>query len=335
MLRDRNHKSILMRPLERLAGLPSPYGLVEGLGCIHRERRGPGRGGTPVPYLPKDGLVNDGVDEELTLGFAGDILDTKGLPAEPADDVVGFFADCDALIGNFESIITDLPGHGTSVRHDRRIVDALKRVFPPGSTYLSIANNHAGDYPADVLFESVDLLESRGFNVFGWNERPFVDVGGEVRVVGATDWSNAACDSVHMLEGALTPSLRKEGSLNILFPHWGYELELHPRRSMVRKAGDWVGMGFDAIIAHHGHTPRSIFALDGDGTRPRAPVADSLGDFICGFEREWYHYGIVMKLGVGRMPDGRKAVGRLRWEYCETRPRDGAVTTRLRADLPL
>jgi hypothetical protein len=86
----------------------------------------------------------------MTLRFVGDILDTKGLSSEINGDVVRFFSDCDVMIRNFESIITDLPGHGTSVRHVLQIIDALEGIFPPHSTYLSIANNHAGDYPADV-----------------------------------------------------------------------------------------------------------------------------------------------------------------------------------------
>jgi hypothetical protein len=334
MLRDKNHKSILMRPLERLSGLPSPYNFLEGLGCLYRESHGPSRRGVRIPCLPKDGLINKGIEEELTLGFVGDILDTKGLPAEIGEDVVRFFDDCDAVVGNFESVITDLPGHGTSVRHVPQIIDALEKIFPPQSTYLSIANNHAGDYPPEVLFDSVRKLEERGFNVFGWNERPFADIGDSVRIVGATDWSNASCDSVYMLNNKKTPLLKKENAHNILFPHWGYELELYPRRSMMRKSKSWIDQGFDVVIAHHGHTPRAIYAVENKRGGPSTLVADSLGDFVCGFTPEWYHYGIVMKIGLGKDAADKRAVGRLCWEFCETRPVNGVVRTSLRRDFP-
>jgi hypothetical protein len=336
MFRDKNHKTILMRPLERLSGLPSPYGFFEGLGILYREKYGPNRRrGVKVPYLPKKTVINDGVREELMVGFVGDILDTKGLPAVISEDAIRFFDGCDAVVGNFESIITDQPGHGTSVRHIPEIIDTLERFFPPNSTYLSIANNHAGDYPAEVLFDSIHKLEDRGFHVFGWNERPFIDIGGSLRVIGATDWSNAACDSVFMLDDRVIPALQKADAYNILFPHWGYELELLPRRSMLRKAAAWSRKGFIAIIAHHGHTPRAIYPIDVPEGQPRTLAADSLGDFICGFEPEWYHFGMVARMGLGKDELGRRAVGSLCWEFCETRPDNGVVTTRLHPDLCL
>jgi hypothetical protein len=334
MFLDKNHKSILMRPLERLSGLPSPYNFFEGLGCMYREKHGPSHHkGIRAPYSPKTGMVNEGVKEELAIGFVGDILDTKGIPAVISEDLIRFFDGCDAVVGNFESIITDLPGHGTSVRHIPEIIDTLENFFPPRSTYLSVANNHAGDYPATVLFDSIHRLEERGYRVFGWNERPFVDIGESLRIIGATDWSNAACESVYMLDNRKTPQLRKVDAYNILFPHWGYELELGIRRSMLRKAEAWSKHGFDAIIAHHGHTPRAIYPIAMTGSQPRTLVADSLGDFICGFGPDWYHYGIVTRIGLGKNTLGGRAVGSLRWEFCETRPDNGVVRSKLRPDL--
>jgi hypothetical protein len=285
MFRDRSHKSIYMRPLERISGLPSPYGLLEGLGCLHRERRGPGRGGPPIPFPPREWILNEGIAQKVIVGFAGDVLDTRGLPARVGADVSAFYSDCDAVVANFESTITDLPGHGTSVRHIPQIVDALAEVFVPGRTFLSVANNHAGDYPAEVLLSSIRLLEDRGFSVFGLEERPFVDPCPALRVVGATDWSNAACDGIAMLDPRSTPRFMRPGALNLLFPHWGFELELNPRRSMVRKARAWLAKGFNAIVAHHGHTPRALYAEPGRDFGPAALVVDSLGDFVCGFPR--------------------------------------------------
>jgi hypothetical protein len=206
---------------------------------------------------------------------------------------------------------------------------------------LSVANNHAGDYSADVFYESIRLLENRGFKVFGWNDRPFVDLGSSVRVIGATDWSNAACTEVFMLDQELTSRHISQDTFNILFPHWGYELELHPRRSMIRKAQAWLGKGFDAIIAHHGHTPRTLYAQATDDVS--SLVVDSLGDFICGFAQEWYHYGLVVKVGIGSTAAcrtaagsstaGRTAIGQVSWDFCDTRPEGDVVTTRLRPDL--
>lgn len=335
MFRDKNHKSIIMRPLEKWFGLPSPYNLWEGLGCMYREQYGPDKNrGVRMPYLPNSAVINADITPELTIGFVGDILDTKSLHAEISKEIRAFFIDCDALLGNFESIITDLPGHGTSVRHIPEIMDTMATLFPPEATYLSIANNHAGDYPTEVLFKSIHHLEQRDFHVFGWNERPYADIGPSLRVIGATDWSNASCESVAMLEPDKTPTFIKDDAFNLLYPHWGYELELNPRRSMLRKADKYAAFGFEAILAHHGHTPRAIYTLPQHDTNLQTLVADSLGDFICGFEPSWYHYGMIGKLTLGKDPHGRRAVGNLVWSFCYTRPEKGIVKTDLCNALP-
>jgi len=136
-----------------------------------------------------------------------------------------------------------------------------------------------------------------------------------------------------MLDPRSTPRFMRPGALNLLFPHWGFELELNPRRSMVRKARAWLAKGFNAIVAHHGHTPRALYAEPGRDFGPAALVVDSLGDFVCGFPQEWYSYGMVLKVGLGVDSSGRAAIGRVRWEFCETRPSGGIVMTRLRPDL--
>ena len=104
---------------------------------------------------------------------------------------------------------------------------------------------------------------------------------------------------------------------------------------MMQKSQAWIGKGFDMIIAHHGHTPRAIYAVENGRRGPRTLVADSLGDFVCGFTPEWYHYGMVVKIGLGRDASGKQAAGRLRWEFCETRPVDGVIRTNLRSNFPI
>lgn len=335
MLTDKNHKSYLWRPVEKIFGIQSPYNWVESLGWNKRDKSGADAiHGVRVPYLPKDCLVNDGVLEEVTLGFVGDILDTKGLPAKTTPEVTAFFEDCDAIICNFESTITNLPGHKTATRHIRGIIDTLLSAFPPSKTYLSIANNHAGDFPLAVFRESIHLLEQNGYTVFGDTDRPFVDIVGPTRIITGTDWSNASNEHVAMLEKGPTCALRKPDAYNVLFPHWGYELELYPRKSMLRKSAEWSD-GFQAIMAHHGHTPRAIYALDRTADQPRVLIADSLGDFTCGIVARWYNFGMLAKIGLGRDAKGRRAVGRLRWEFSQTLPQNGVVEVSVVPNFPL
>lgn len=64
--------------------------------------------------------------------------------------------------------------------------------------------------------------------------------------------------------------------VNILFPHWGYELETYPRPEIVHLAKTYA-REFDAILGHHPHTVQP-FTTDRlrYGNRP---IAYSLGDF--------------------------------------------------------
>ncbi len=336
MIKDKNNKSILMRPLEKLIKMPSPYSLVEGIGILHREKNKPTfKHKGIVNYLPKQAQINPNISEKYKLGIIGDILDTQGLPAIVDPSIKEFFQDCDYLIGNFESTITDLQGHKTSVKLKPEILDTLEELFPPEKTFLSVANNHAGDYSKDVFNKSVGMIEDRGFNICGWNERPYLDINDDLRLIVGTDWSNASCDWVYMINKELTPKLVCDTKFNLFYPHWGYELEIYPRPKMVKRSHGWIS-NFDAILAHHGHTPRAITKYDdnSEGSVSKL-IVYSLGDFICGFPEKWYNYGAIMKMGIGQNSQNKWAASTINWEFVLTKPYpDQGVISSISADFP-
>ncbi|RPI97991.1 MAG: hypothetical protein EHM32_00380, partial [Spirochaetales bacterium] len=222
---------------------------------------------------------------------------------------------CDYLIGDFEGTITGKKSARWPIafdqRHDAAIIGDLAAIFRPERTYLSVSNNHAGDF-GEELFSSVGILKSAGFNVFGWDEAPFADIGSDLRVAAGTMWSNR--EFAHTLKLDRAKDHVKPGAFNLLYPHMGYELELYPRPEVTALAGEMAG-AFDAVIASHPHCPQPVTSYGAGGLN--RPIAYSLGDFCCALKLRTMQYGLVIKLEVGRNPSGRWAVGKAEWQDTE------------------
>jgi hypothetical protein len=110
-----------------------------------------------------------------------------------------------------------------------------------------------------------------------------------------------------------------EDSFNILFPHWGYELELYPRIETVNH-GNIMLNKFDAVIGHHSHCPQpiSFSAIDNFNKL----IAYSLGDFCFGSESKKLRvmkYGIVINLEIGTDSDGKWIIGKVEWNFVKSK----------------
>jgi hypothetical protein len=237
-------------------------------------------------------------------------------------------------VANLEATITAQrrrPGvlFGALQRQDARMAGALAELFPPAATYLSVANNHAGDFE-DLHYEgSCAYLEERGFRLFGRADRPHADIGGRIRLHAGTMWSNQVTRRVHWLGDE--PADASDGRLHILYPHWGHELEAFPRPDIVALAKEYC-LRFDAILGHHPHTVQPV-TLESAGGRERL-VAYSLGDFCTEIRRNGYRHGIIAKLEMGPAPSGEYRVGTIEWRFLECRRGKNAVAVGLVDRIP-
>lgn len=318
--------------------LPTPYGLRETLGVLGRMVTGP-RSANPaaVESLPEESRLNP-VQPGARIAFVGDVMATSAAllgrrhtlrrrlyPLEVGDGLVAAVAGCDALVANFEGVLSDRPRFFVDQAHHPSILESLAKLFPPARTFLCLANNHAADFGRAAFDATVDALGRAGFVVFGTAARPAAEVAPGVTVVGGTAWSNRPCDFVARLDqsaGAARP-----GHANVLFPHWGFELEAFPRRDTVALAGR-LAEQFEAIVGHHSHTPQPVSALAGADGRVR-PVAYSLGNFCFGNAVAHYSSGLLLTLEVGKTGDGRWAAGELRWSPLQCRHEADAVRVEL------
>jgi hypothetical protein len=293
----------------------TPYNTLESLGWLIRNLTGFSRSNAGVVnQLQSPYIFNENVTCRYRVTAIGDILpmlkNRLALDARLAE----FVGDSDCVIGDFEGTITGKKSARWPIafdqRHDASITEDLGRIFSPGRTYLSVSNNHTGDFEEEEFLRSVGILKSAGFRVFGWRDIPFADINDDLRVTAATMWSNRP------FTGAIPVDKAKDhirhGALNIFFPHMGYELELYPRPETAELAGSMAG-SFDAVIASHPHCPQPVTRHHAGGVN--RIIAYSLGDFCTGLGLQTMRYGLMIKMEIGQDFAGRRVVGKAEWQY--------------------
>jgi hypothetical protein len=296
-----------------LRKLASPYNLRETLGWIVRNFCGIRKNRKDeMTGLPQSYLLNENISNVSTAIFVGDIMDMKKRTLRFGEKLKEFVKESDFLVGNFEATLTNDSGAIMAQRHTPEILDSLENLFPPQQTYLSVANNHAGDFGSKIFMESVNHIKSLGFHVFGMKSQQFVDIGKNVRILAGSMWSNQKCP--YLGDIVETKSLIHEDKFNILYPHWGYELEQYPRRETVLMAQKFIS-DFDAIIGHHSHNPQPMEKKTG---KPNKLVAYSLGDFCIWETLKHYLYGIVMKIEIGKDSSDVMQIGKIEWRYVKS-----------------
>lgn len=292
----------------------SPYSHREGFGCVWRNVFPNWANPQGIQFCAQDLHRHAGI-ELLRVGFLGDIMDIAGHPLQLEDSVPAFFADCDVVVGNMEACIAPPKKHPQQNRHDERIIDDLSPIARPENFYLSIANNHAADWGEKVFRESVQKFRNAGYHIFGTTEEPFVDIGDHLRVVTGSTWTNMPCSWIADFEDIAGHHASRR--FNLLFPHWGYEMEYAPRPEILNR-GTALLQQADAIIGHHSHLPQPAFWREVAGREKL--FAPSLGDFCCRYRHAsdaFYKYGLVMKFTLGRVASGALDILAMQWRFVE------------------
>jgi len=292
--------------------LGTPYDFREEMGWLWRNVMGV-KAFNPcgIRPLPQHSELNQ-IQPRMTLCFIGDIMDMRHHRLMIGADLEEFIRPCDFLIGNFEATITHARKPRLAAqRQDPAILDSLANLFPPHRTVLSVANNHTGDFSADILHHSISLMKQKGFHVFGLNRNISIDCESQVRIVAASMWSNIPFSDMipfQSLDQHVLPA-----AFNIAYPHWGFEMEYFPRSSTVQE-----GLRLLNHIGHHSHVPQPVMRYRvGDSINL---IAFSLGDFCTGLKKRNYRHGLVCKLEIGPGNDGHWKIGTVEWRYTEVKP---------------
>jgi hypothetical protein len=308
------------KPIKRQKMISLPYLPDENLAMIYRSVHGPNRENTgKVKDLPMDFVLND-IKPEYTLSFIGDILGLNGKKIIIDLELKRFLKGSDFIIGNFESILTNSINRKRTVFeliHTPQILTALESLITPDKMYLSIANNHAADFGKDTFLKSIEILNHKGFNVFGTKETPFVDLNGDIRVIAGSMWSNKQCDYITNFYDSHKFLIKD--AFNIFFPHWGWEVLLYPSPNLISLIRyEQLLDKFDAIVGHHSHCPQPIeFRKSSVGKKL---IAYCLGDFCFGnflthTQFNNFRYGIILRVEIGRNSDGLLQIGRVKKRF--------------------
>lgn len=267
----------------------SPYPLREFIGMAIR------RFSVPQPFKQKAEktiqLTTDR-NNEITIGFVGDICPLRNRKAIFTKEIYRFFDDCALMVGNFEGVITDEPHRPFLLKHSPAIFDALKSIKPMTNWTLSIANNHAMDYGERALGRTISEFETRGINWLGTIEKPTADVTECITATAWSWWMNGKTDRIYDAD----PGAPGKNGLHIALPHWGYEHEREPRPAQRDRAPH----GYDLIAGHHSHLPQPMELIENE-----IPIVWSLGNFLTANTLPILGEGALLKAVINR-PIGEK-----------------------------
>ncbi len=207
------------------------------------------------------------------------------------------FRDAELAVVNHEQPVTGGWAHHTSgFRFSGK--PELTRIFTrAGIDFLSLANNHIGDYGEKGIRDSRRILRQYGLAAGGagkdLDQARKVDLleanGTRVAIIPCLDfvkvyWAESErAGATPCVDQYIRKDIRKAkragAEVIIVFPHWGVEYTRQPLPSMRKHAARWVDAGADLVLGAHSHVAGALEDIDG------VPVLYSLGNLI--FDQNW------------------------------------------------
>ncbi len=241
-------------------------------------------------------------DGTLTLALAGDTMLGRGVaeqlahvppPQLFADEVVAIAHEADLFLLNLECAISERGERWPNPRKPfffRAPLIAIEALTHLGVDCVSLANNHALDFGATALLDTIGHLSDAGIACVGAGatetaaHAPAILEKGGVRVglIGVTDHPSeyaagnenpwvAYVDLRRSVPSWLKETVRDlRTDVVVVSPHWGPNMVAEPIPHVRRAAAELRGSGATLIAGHSAH----VFHGVTDG------VLYDLGDFI-------------------------------------------------------
>jgi poly-gamma-glutamate synthesis protein (capsule biosynthesis protein) len=270
------------------------------------------------------------------------------LATDPAagwsDDLLELTRSCDLVVANLECCLSErgrptrlIAGKPFFFRGPPQMVRALTTL---GNVAVGLANNHALDFGADALEDTLAILRDAEIPVAGAGadeaharrgvaiERPggvgllaISDHPAEFAAarerpgIAHADLARGVPDWV----GEELARLRASCALVIAFCHWGPNMTREPARWQRQAAAELQELGADLVAGHSAHV------FHGVGWSERGPLlydlGDALDDYAVDAERR-NDLGVLALWRPGQAPE-LELVG-LELRYCRTRIAQGA-----------
>lgn len=252
------------------------------------------------------------------ITFLGDVMPINQLGIDICPKLKNMIDVSDVVVLNLEGIITD-EKRFLALQHNKTILDKMEELFI-GKAVINVANNHASDFGKSGFQHQNELLYKKGWRVFGYDGK-YLSLKENFHLHSATYWSNQKIDTAHRFDYQTIPKPNKEDTkniFNIFLPHWGYEMELFPRKEQMEFARRAIENGWDAIIGNHSHCPQTMQMSNGK------PIAYSLGNFCYHNVNPNHWYGKIVQLGFWREKEKKPILNEIenyytRQEFVENR----------------
>ncbi len=285
-----------------------------------------------------------------TIALLGDVMLGRLVAERVADqppeevwapEVRELCGSCDLVICNLECCISSR-GEPTARVRDKPFFfrgppEAVLSLQAIGVRAVGLANNHALDYEAEALIETLELLAQAGIAVAGSGRDEFEARRGAIVEAGGRRLGLVAV-SDHPREFAADPDspgiayanlrrgvpnwladelarLDRECDHVVAFPHWGPNMTTQPAGWQRRAAEQLQEAGADLVAGHSAH----VFHAAGWGRR--GPLVFDLGDALDDYavdRRLRNDLGVIALWRPGDPEAELELVG-LALDFCHTR----------------
>lgn len=262
-------------------------------------------------------------DDTLTIIAVGDLLfdlsparliASQG-GAAPLAKVADLLKDADITIGNLEG---PLSTKGTKVagKPDNLIFEAppkaVESLTTAGVDIVALANNHAMDYGAPAMEETLQVLDRAGVAYAGggmtkaaaWKPAIVEREGKRVAFLSFTQripsYFLPTATSAGVASGkdmrAVTAAIRaakQQADYVIVSFHWGVEQAYEVNSQQVRDGRASIDAGADMVLSHHPHVMQAVEFYKGK------LIAYSLGNFIFPYKTVEGRKSIILKASLG------------------------------------
>lgn len=207
-------------------------------------------------------------------------------------ECVDKFKEADFSILNLENVLGNrddyvpIPKDGPNLISTENFVNYIKELNP---TVVGIANNHTGDFGAEAIFNTFDILDKNGYPYIGAGKnideayKPFImeKDGIKVGIIAVCEnefggaKKNKAGSAVYNLTRVQRgiEALNEQGAKCVLYFHGGNERNPFPSPGKKELYRHFIDMGASAVVAMHTHCPQGYETYKG------APIIYSMGNF--------------------------------------------------------
>ncbi|MFB3921805.1 MAG: CapA family protein [Terriglobia bacterium] len=256
---------------------------------------------------------------ERTLLFVGDVMLSRGVGEKmrsendwtfPFQQIADTLAAADLTFGNLECPVSDKGRnrhHLYSFRADPKALEGLTRA---GFDVMSVANNHAYDWGAPAMLDTLERLRGAGILPVGAGAN---DLEAHYPVLvdcGVARLAFLAYVNIDPKEATAAPDrpgvawlvpdrvladirfARPLADLVIVALHWGVEYATQPQREQVDLARQMIDAGADLIVGGHPHVVQPLEQYNGRW------IAYSLGNFIFDQKAPGTHRGLMLRVKI-------------------------------------